>query len=447
MSSSAPTHPLDMSGIFRSWWPLALSWLLMGIELPMIAGVVARLPDQEIQLAAFGGVVFPLSLMIEAPVIMMLAASTALSTNHAAFTVLRRFMVRLAATMTSLHVLIAFTPVYDWVVVPLLDIPADVVGPARIGLMITTPWTWSIADRRFHQGMLIRFNHRSAVAIGTGVRLLTTCSMLLVGWFLLDVPGVVVAAGSLVIGTFSETVYVRLRSRSVVRGPLREHPVNDKVTSGMGLLKFYIPLAMTPLLVLTMQPIGTAGIDRMPNAMVSLAVWAPLNGLVFMCRSVGVAYNEVVIGHCAEEGSHRSLRRFAWLFGGIFTALLAIVSFTPLSVLWFEHVMGLDPELVALSSSTIWIAALIPLLTFLQSLYQGILVSVHRTRYITESVVLYLFVTLGCIIAGVYIEPEYGVTAVLVAHTAGNLVQAGWLWHRCRPFFTSAPRAGSSAGS
>ena len=61
MSSSAPTHPLDMSGIFRSWWPLALSWLLMGIELPMIAGVVARLPDQEIQLAAFGGVVFPLS--------------------------------------------------------------------------------------------------------------------------------------------------------------------------------------------------------------------------------------------------------------------------------------------------------------------------------------------------------------------------------------------------
>lgn len=54
----------------------------MGVELPMISAVVARLPDQQVQLAAFGGVVFPLALLVEAPVIMMLAASTALSTNQ-----------------------------------------------------------------------------------------------------------------------------------------------------------------------------------------------------------------------------------------------------------------------------------------------------------------------------------------------------------------------------
>jgi len=427
-----PTTSLDLGRIAGSWWPLALSWMLMGVELPMIAAVVARLPDQEIQLAAFGGVVFPISLMIEAPVIMMLAASTALSTNHEAFLILRRFMTRLAAGMTLLHVIVAFTPVYDWVLVPLLDIPEEVVGPARIGLMITTPWTWSIADRRFHQGMLIRFNQRSAVAIGTGVRLLTTGSMLVIGWTLLEVPGVVVAAGSLVIGTFSETLYARHRSRSVIDGALRERPVNDKVVSGMGLLRFYVPLAMTPLLVLTMQPIGTAGIDRMPNAMISLAVWAPLNGLVFLCRSAGVAYNEVVIGHCGEAGTHGPLRRFAWLFGSLFSIALAVVAFSPLAGWWFEHVMGLDRELAELSGATLWIACLIPLLTFLQSLYQGVLVSAHETRYITESVVLYLLVTVGCIIGGVLVEPRYGVTAVLIAHTAGNLVQTGWLWHRCR---------------
>ena len=432
MDQPTPTTSLDLRRIAGSWWPLALSWLLMGVELPMIAAVVARLPDQEVQLAAFGGVVFPISLMIEAPVIMMLAASTALSTNHEAFGILRRFMTRLAAGMTMLHVIVAFTPVYGWVIVPLLDIPEDVIGPARIGLMITTPWTWSIADRRFHQGMLIRFNQRSAVAIGTGVRLLTTGSMLAIGWFLLDVSGVVVAAGSLVIGTFSETLYARYRSKAVIRGALRERPVNDKVISGMSLLKFYVPLAMTPLLVLTMQPIGTAGIDRMPNAMISLAVWAPLNGLVFLCRSAGVAYNEVVIGHCAEAGSQRPLRLFAWLIGILFTLILTVVAVTPVSGWWFEHVMGLDAELVTLSSETLWIACLIPLLTFLQSLYQGVLVSAHRTRYITESVALYLIVTVACIIGGVMIEPEYGVTAVLIAHTAGNLVQSAWLWHRCR---------------
>ena len=124
--------------------------MLMGVELPMISAVVARLPDPAVQLAAFGGVVFPLALLIEAPVIMMLAASTALSTNDRAFRVLRGFMTRLAAIMTVLHILIAFTPFYDWIVVPVLDVPADVIEPARLGLMIMTPWTWAIADRRFH---------------------------------------------------------------------------------------------------------------------------------------------------------------------------------------------------------------------------------------------------------------------------------------------------------
>ena len=65
--------------IFTVWWPLALSWLLMGIELPMLTSVVARLPDPEINLAAYGEIVFPLALILEAPVLMLLSASTALS--------------------------------------------------------------------------------------------------------------------------------------------------------------------------------------------------------------------------------------------------------------------------------------------------------------------------------------------------------------------------------
>ena len=67
-----------MRHILRTWWPLAASWMLMGFEGPAVAAVVARMAEPKINLAAWGGVVFPLSLMVEAPIIMMLAASTAL---------------------------------------------------------------------------------------------------------------------------------------------------------------------------------------------------------------------------------------------------------------------------------------------------------------------------------------------------------------------------------
>jgi len=71
--------------ILRTWWPLAASWALMALEGPAISLVVARLAFPEIHLAAYGGLVFPLALLVEAPIIMLLAASTALSKDWSAY--------------------------------------------------------------------------------------------------------------------------------------------------------------------------------------------------------------------------------------------------------------------------------------------------------------------------------------------------------------------------
>ena len=71
--------PLSLQDVRAAWWPLAVSWLMMAVEQPAIAAVVARLPDPEVGLGAYGGVVFPIALVVEAPVIMLLAASTELS--------------------------------------------------------------------------------------------------------------------------------------------------------------------------------------------------------------------------------------------------------------------------------------------------------------------------------------------------------------------------------
>jgi hypothetical protein len=69
----------DERSVFSAWWPLATSWLFMGLELPAVSAALARLPDPTISLAAYGGVIFPLALLIESPIIMLLSASTALS--------------------------------------------------------------------------------------------------------------------------------------------------------------------------------------------------------------------------------------------------------------------------------------------------------------------------------------------------------------------------------
>ena len=124
---------LSMGHIVQTWWPLATSWLFMATEGPMMNGFVARLADSTINLAAWGGIVFPIALMIEAPIIMLLSASTALSRDWDAYKKLRRFMMWAGAILTAVHALIAFTPLYYFVATRLIGAPAELVEPARIG--------------------------------------------------------------------------------------------------------------------------------------------------------------------------------------------------------------------------------------------------------------------------------------------------------------------------
>ncbi len=64
---------LSSSKIFKFWLPLAATWLMMSLEGPFIAAIIARLPEPKFNLAAYG-VAFSFALIIEAPVIMIMSA-------------------------------------------------------------------------------------------------------------------------------------------------------------------------------------------------------------------------------------------------------------------------------------------------------------------------------------------------------------------------------------
>jgi hypothetical protein len=422
-----------MPRIFKTWWPLAASWLLMGAELPLLSAVVARLPNPEINLAAFGGVVFPIALIIESPIIMLLAASTALSKDWDSYRKIRRFMMTAAASLTALYILIAFTPLYFVVVEQILGVPPEIVQPARIGLMILTPWTWSIAYRRFNQGVLIRFGRSQAIGVGTLVRLSANGLVLVVGYLIGSIPGIVVATCAVATGVVSEAIYVGWVVRPVLRGELRQAPPVDPPLTLKAFLSFYIPLAMTSLLVLLSNPIGSAAISRMPEALASLAAWTVVTGLVSMLRSMGTAFNEVVVALLDEPRSSYNLQRFTGILALAGTAIILVVVATPLSALWFERLSALPPDLANMAHLGLWIALPLPALTVTQSWFQGAILHERRTRGITEAVVIYLATSALILIWGVIWGNTIGLYIGLVALVGSTFTQTAWLWLRSRP--------------
>ena len=92
------SETLSYRRILLFWLPLAGTWLMMAIEGPYLAAIIARLPDPTVNLAAFG-VGFVFAIIIESPVIMLMSASTALVEDGPSYRALRRFSCGLGTSL------------------------------------------------------------------------------------------------------------------------------------------------------------------------------------------------------------------------------------------------------------------------------------------------------------------------------------------------------------
>lgn len=421
--------PLDQALIFRMWLPLAASWLLMGAEIPMVCAALTKLAEAEIHVAAYG-MVFGLAIVIESPVIMLLTASTALSRDWNSYHKLWRLMTWMSAGLTVLHVGIAFTPAYDWIVRDIIQAPENIIEPGRLGLQIMTPWTWAIAHRRFHQGVLIRFGESGVVGWGTGVRLVVDAAVLGAGIILQKHAGIVVAATAVTLGVLVEAVYIRWRVGRVLGGVLRE--ARGPAITMREVVLFYLPIAFAPTIGLLGQPILTGAMSRLALPELTLAVWPTVNSLVFMLRSAGIAFTEVVVALLDEPDGQRQLRRFTIGLSLAVTVPIVLLCVTPLVDLWFLKVIGLRPELAELGRACLWFALLHPAITTWGCYFEGKLIHAKHSRPVTEAVTFYtvtVFVFLTCI---VMFKAMAGLDAAVLAMSIGGLLQLLWLWWRSR---------------
>ena len=423
---------LSMRQVLVAWAPLAASWLLMGLELSAVGAVMARLPDPTVSLAAYGGVVFPIALIIESPIIMLLAASTALAVDAVSYRVIWRFMLVVAGALTALHALIAFTPLFDVVAMNMLGVPEALREPARWGMQLMLPWTFSIASRRTHQGLLIRFGRSKAVTLGTVVRLASNITVLSAGYLYGQLPGIVVGCAGVACGVSAEAVVAAVCVRPVLRQHINgKQPAGDPLTL-RAFLYFYVPLMLTPFINFFAMPLAAASMSRMPMALESLAVWPVLNGIAFAMRSTGYALNEVVVAQLDLWRPVPALRRFAWILAAATSAPLLLMALSPLGMFWFQRVAALSPALAMLAAAAFAMTIPLPAMAALQSLYQGVLVHSRRTQGITESVAALLLGTVGVLALGIAWQGPAGIMFAAAALVLGNAAQTGWVWWRAR---------------
>ena len=474
MTTAAPSPRT----IFAFWVPLSLQWIMMALEHPFLAAVIARLADPTFNLAAYG-VAFAVAILIESPVIMLMSASTALVEDARSYLKLRAFAWLLNVLSTALLCLVLVPAVFRALTGTLLGLPEEVAALVYGSLWILLPWPAAIGYRRFVHGVLIRAGRTRRVAYGTATRLGT---MAATGLILasLELPGAWVGAGALAGGVVVEAVVAFLLSRDVVRAVVNEdldparfqvQPVEQRVYPGRSarvgegsararsaggphragpvkvdgasledgelgfhaIASFYYPLALTSLIGLTTQPLLTFFMGRAPAPVESLAVFPVVMALYFLFATFGLSYQEAAIALLGRQGEHRRpLGRFALGLAATASGSLALLAFTPLARVWFEAISGLTPELAALAFVPAQIIAVGPALTVLTGFQRALLVQARRTRPITLataleiSLIAALFPILGWGMGWM------GVTAAMGALVTGRMAGALFLFSQVR---------------
>jgi Na+-driven multidrug efflux pump len=211
----ARTDYTPARAILPFWMPLAAQWLMMSLEGPFLAAVIARTAAPEFNLAAYG-VAWAFAILIESPVIMLMSASTALVEDGATYRKLRNFANALNVGATLIFLIVLIPPVHHLIMARLIGLPDPVVELVYGALWLLLPWPAAIGYRRFLHGVLIRSGRTRLVAVGTLVRILTLILSALLLFAVTDLPGAWVGAVALTAGVIVEAAVARAMANGVI---------------------------------------------------------------------------------------------------------------------------------------------------------------------------------------------------------------------------------------
>ena len=434
--------------IFLFWAPLAATWLMMATEGPFLAAVIARLADPRFNLAAHG-VAYAFGILVESPVIMLMSASTALVEDATSYRKLRNFANGLNAGATAALLVLLLPPVYALVARGALGLPAPVADLGYRALWFYLPWPAAIGIRRFLQGVLIRSGRTRLVAIGTVVRLASMAGAAMLLAVATDLPGAAVGGGALSTGVVVEAVLARWMARRDIR-ELRatpHPPAGSPPLAYRDVVAFYVPLALTSLLGLAVQPMLTFFMGRAEAPVESLAVFPVVSALGFLFRSLGLAWQDAAIALLGRRREHlRELGRYTVILVVGSAAGLSSIVFTPLAVVWFETISGLTADLSRYAFGAARLTAPVAALSVLLSFERAVLMNMRRTRPITVATGIEVWVIGVSFGAGAWGFGWIGVTAAFAAFIAGRVASTGYLAIPVRRALTEGEAAEATGG-
>ena len=428
---------LNSRKIFRFWLPLAGTWLMMAVEGPLLAAIIARMADAELNLAAYG-VAYAFALVAEAPIIMLMSAATALVSGAESYRRLRSFTAFLCLLVTVGMALLLVPSIFDLVMEGLVGLSPEVAMRVYWALLVLLPWPGVIGWRRFYQGVLIRNHQTRRVALATVGRVVIMSLSALLLFSFTGIQGAVRGAIALSCGVVAEMAATRWLSTGAIYMFL--HRKDQGTVRGFRELgRYYLPLALTPFITLGVHPVVTFFLGKGKMPLESLAVMPVIGALTFVFRAVGLSFQEVAIALLGKNlQGWQAIRNFALILAACLSGTLLLIALTPLADVWLRQVSGLSPALSDFSILPLRLMALLPATTVVTALLRAVLMEGQQTRPISTATILeagIIFLVLTVLLLEGSLA---GAVCAAIAYLIGRLVAMAWMLRPTRKVLQAA---------
>lgn len=432
---SEQVKAISYKKLFRFFFPLAATPIMIGLTHSIINAALARLPFPEESIAVFT-VVKGIVMIISSPTLMSLQLVVTYVDDRDSYKQIIRFTWAVGGILFSLLMLLAYTPLGEWIFRNMIGLTADnQISFAYAALRIACFLPLVQVLRNTHQGIAIAVRKTNFFVPGIVLRLIIISLFL---WYAVRTRLVLgVVAGSLtwvtgigIEGFFilgSLIYYFNNLDLAIEKMPKRnkDNPVLAEI------VKFFIPLGLMISLGAFLQPIIQSGIARSNLATQSLAAYgvawgliATISGPIGMLHQLSLVYTEGT-----GDINWKPVMNFSLLTGLVLLLIISVIALSPLGNWLLIDVIGVSDEIARIAQRVLLAFALFPLIRSFRESYWGLLMNRRTTSLIGIAKIVNIVVVASTIFFGILKLSVQPAVFGALAFTLGEGVESILIWY------------------
>lgn len=418
--------PLGLRQLLGFYLPLVLTSQMMTLSVPLINLALTRSTQTQLHLAAYG-VCFGIAVFLNAPMLVTRDVGAAMALDRVRWRRLTRLTLVSGVLVSGVDLLLAWTPLGDWVFGTVLGATPRVVAEARVAAIALSPIPLLVGLRGLYSALALRAQKTRLLTQATFGRLLVMAAVL---WWMVQNsdPTAAKIGWSLSLGIGVETWWIAW----VTRPMRRELPESTDEGRGFDLrrmVRFSSPLIVSAYAWTALRPLINGILGRTADSEAAQASFSVLHPLILLTASALWALQATHQILATTDERARKTFEFGLTMTVVFTALVAVLGWVPaLRDALLTRVFTLPAELLFFVEPAMRGLFVAPFMLGLRACFKGLILASGRTGVISASAVADLAIVAVCGVLALWLWPGLNGAVLGVALvTVAEIVESTFL--------------------